>query len=209
MSTREVLLGEGDLERETFTAIDAQRADLSGREFYRCTFRNVNLHESLWRRARLEECVFEDCDLTRVVTAQMSLLGVTFRRCKLLGVDFSEASANPTFSFDACNLEYAVLLRVNLRKTRFIDCKLTESNFTECDLVDSDFSGSDLTGTIIEQCTLTRANLATASGVFLDPARNRVKDARISVDCAAGVAASFGMHVEGYGPVKKTRAAKR
>lgn len=209
MSSLEALLQASEIERETFTAFDAQRADLGGKELYRCTFRNVNFHEASWRRARLEECVFEDCDLTRMQVAQVSFLGVTFRRSKLLGVDFSEASSNPTFTFEACNLEYAAFQKVNLRKTHFIDCKLTESSFNECDLVDTDFSHSDLSGATIEQCLLTRANFTTAGGVFLDPTRNRVKDARIGVDGAAGVAMSFGMVVAGYGAPKKARSARR
>jgi uncharacterized protein YjbI with pentapeptide repeats len=141
--------------------------------------------------------------------AQVSFLGVTFRRSKLLGVDFSEASSNPTFTFEACNLEYATFQKVNLRKTYFIDCKLTESTFNECDLVDTDFSHSELSGATIDQCVLTRANFTTAGGVFIDPTRNRVKDARVGVDGAAGVAMSFGMVVAGYGTPKKARAAKR
>lgn len=198
MSTLERLLASADLANETFTDLDAQGVDLGGKELYRCTFRRCKLQESKWRRARLEDCVVEDCDLTRFDPAQLSLVGVVFRRSKLLGVDWTDASSNPDLAFEACNLEYATFRRVNLRKTRILDCDARSATFLDCDLVEADLSGTDLGGATFEASNLTKANLATARGAFLDPARNRVKDARVSIDTAVLLASSFGMRVAGH-----------
>jgi len=198
MSTLERLLAESDLENETFTGLDASGLDLGGKELYRCTFRGVKLQETRWRRSRLEDCVFEDCDLARFDPAQLSLVGVVLRRSKLLGVDWTDASANPDMTFEECSLEYATFRRTNLRKTRFLDCNASSASFVECDLVESDFSGTDLSGASFEASNLGKANLATARGAFLDPARNRVNDARIAAESAMLLATSFGMRVAGF-----------
>src|SRR5205814_6996891 len=66
MATPSKLTTEQILEDQTFDGLDLPQADLSGKEFSRCTFRQLKLQESRWKGARLEDCVFEDCDLTRM-----------------------------------------------------------------------------------------------------------------------------------------------
>src|SRR5213078_4174008 len=95
-----MLTTEQILEDQTFEGLDLPQADLSGKEFSRCTFRHLKLPESRWKGARLEDCVFEDCDLTRMDPSQMRALGVTFRRSKLMGADWTGVSKNPQLSFE-------------------------------------------------------------------------------------------------------------
>lgn len=197
MSTLERLRSEIDLEGETFIGLDAQGLDLGGKELYRCTFRGAKLIETTWRRTRLEDCVFEDCDLTRMDPAGLALSGVVLRRCKLLGVDFTDLGSNPDVRFEECNLEYAVFRRTNLRKLAFLDTNLRSATFVDCDVVEADLSGCDLAGATFEGSNLGKANLGTAKGAFVDPARNRIKDLRISVETAVLLAESLGMKVAG------------
>ncbi|HEY2733843.1 MAG TPA: pentapeptide repeat-containing protein, partial [Polyangiales bacterium] len=77
MSTLERLLAEDTFEDETFDALRAGEIELSGKELYRCTFRNAKLNETDWKRTRLEDCAFESCDLTRAKVAQLSLRSVS------------------------------------------------------------------------------------------------------------------------------------
>ena len=205
MSTLERLRSETDLEGETFTGLDAQGLDLGGKELYRCTFRGAKLIETRWRRTRLEDCVFEDCDLTRMDPAGLALSGVVLRRSKLLGVDFTDLSSNPDVRFEECNLEYAVFRRTNLRKLTIRDCNLRASSFVECDLVEADLSGCDLAGATFEGSNLGKSNLGTARGAFVDPARNKIKDLRVSVETAVLLAESLGMKVAGYEGKKMRR----
>ena len=204
MSTLETLRRETDLEDETFTGLDAQGLDLGGKELYRCTFRGAKLMETRWRRTRLEDCVFEDCDLTRMDPAGLALSGVVLRRSKLLGMDFTDLASNPDVRFEECNLEYAVFRRTNLRKLAILDTNLRAATFVECDLVEADLSGCDLAGATFEGSNLGKANLGTAKGAFVDPARNKIKGLRISVETAVLLAESLGMKVAGY-ETKKTR----
>lgn len=198
MSTLERLRSETDLENETFVGLDAQGLDLGGKELYRCTFRQVRLQETRWRRARLEDCVLEDSDLTRIDPAGLALSGVVFRRSKLLGVDFTDLGANPDLRFEECNLEYAVFRRTNLRKTKLLGSNLRGATFVDCDLVEADLSGSDLSGASFEQCRMRKADLGGAHGAYVDPTRNEIKDLRISVESAVLLAQALGLRVAGH-----------
>ncbi len=130
-----------------------------------------------------------------------------FVGCKLLGVHFAALSDHPELSFEGCDLRYAVFDGLSLRTTRFIDCQLPEASFNDADLVDADFSGCELNGTVFARCDLAGADFVTATGVFIDPAKNRAKDVLVSPEAAVQLARSLGMRVAGYdeprGVVKK------
>jgi fluoroquinolone resistance protein len=198
MSSLEELNRELSFQDANFSGLDLQNHDLSGKEFFNCTFKNTKLGESLWRRVLLEDCTFESCDLTRCKFAQTTLRDVTFLHSKLMGIDWSEVAKNPLFRFEQCDLRYASFVGTNLRKTVFRDCKVLEANFIECDLIESDFGGSDLSGANFEASDLTRATLRSAVGAFVNPAKNRVKGLRIDVESAALLALFHGMRVTGY-----------
>ena len=97
-----------------------------------------------------------------------------------------------------CNLQYASFVNVNLTRTRFTQCRLVEVNFVDSRLVESEFADTDLSGSRFEQCDARQADFSRAHGLFLDPTRNKVKDARISLAAAVTLAASFGMKVSGF-----------
>jgi fluoroquinolone resistance protein len=197
VTTLEHLLQESTFDDETFERVQLQ-GPLFDKELTTCTFRGLRGEASIWKGVRLEECVFEDCDLTRAQFPHTRFFGVTFRRCKLMGVDWSSVAPNPTVSFDGCDLRYASFVKVNLRKSSFRACKASEANFIDCQLGEADFDETDLTGANFDASDLSKANLATAKGAFLAPGKNRVKDARISVETAVLMAMSQGMKVLGY-----------
>jgi uncharacterized protein YjbI with pentapeptide repeats len=197
--TAQRLMAEEYFENETFDHLDLQGADLRGKEFYRCTFQSCHLQESRWSESKLEACVFQGCDLTRAQLANTGLRGVRFEGSKLMGIDWSAVSPNPELAFDECNLRYCSFVGLSLRKTVFARCTALELNFIDADLSDTDFTGTDLTGSNFRGCTLTRADLQGARGVFIDPsAHNRLKATRVPVETAVLVAQTLGMLVTGY-----------
>lgn len=198
MATIEQLRSGQVFEDELFTGLDLNGEDLSGKDFCRCVFRNVKAQGSTWKKARLEDCTFEDCDLTRFDPTQLTAAGIAFRRSKLMGVDWSALGRHPTLEFDDCDLRYASFVKIGLRKTSFRGCRLAEATFVDSDLVESDFGDADLTAASFQSCDLTKANLSTAKGAFINPAQNRVKGARISLEAAVTFAASFGLRVAGF-----------
>jgi uncharacterized protein YjbI with pentapeptide repeats len=183
----------------TFDGGDVQGVDLSGKEFLDCRFVHVKLQGCRFHEARFENCTFDDCDLTRAALRGARFVDARFVGCKLMGIDFTDVGRNPEVSFAGCDLRYASFVDNNLRKIAFCDCKVSESNFIGCDLKEANFAGADLAGANFENNDASKANFATASGLFLNPARNRVKDARISVESAVLLAMASGMRVAGYG----------
>ena len=192
------LLEEEAFENETFSGLDLQRAALAGKEFYRCVFENCLFQESSWKNSKLESCVFRGCDLTRAKLTSTALRGVKFEGSKLMGVDFSHVSPHPELNFTDCNLRYAALVKINLRKTEFLRCVAREANFLDADLTDADFSGTELTGSNFQGCTLWNTDFRRATGLFFEPARNRVKKTRVPVETAVLLAQSLGLLVDGY-----------
>lgn len=205
MSLLEKLTASAYFEEEELSDADLRGVDLSDKDFYRCTFRRLDLRDSLWRRTRLEDCVLEECDLTHMRAGELRAHGVKLLRCKVLGVEWASTSVDPQLSFEDCDLRYATFVRLHLRGAPFLRCNLTEASFLETDLTDADFSDSDLTGATFEGTTLLCADLSTARGAFIDPAKNKVKDVRLGVESAVLLAASFGMRVGG----PTGRAAKK
>lgn len=124
-------------------------------------------------------------------------------RTALLGLDqdigdFAELAQYPVVSFEDCNLKYVSFASAPLRKAAFKGCSLVEANFFEVDLTEASFENCQLAGARFESCDLRRARFHGAQDLFVDPAKNRVKDAEIPLETAILIATSFGMRVHGY-----------
>ncbi|MGK4003523.1 pentapeptide repeat-containing protein [Sorangium sp. So ce1036] len=198
MVTMDPFEGKDLFDGETFDGLTLERADLSDREFYHCVFRRSKLTESRWRRARLESCVFERCDLTQADPTMLSLRDVAFNSCKLTGINWTNIAKFPDMSFEDCDMRYSIMDSLAVRKTRFERCAITESAFAATDLVGSVFEECRFAGTRFEQCDLRNAQFPRSHDLFLDPARNNVKGARVPLETVLLLAASFGMHVLGF-----------
>ncbi|XXX54433.1 pentapeptide repeat-containing protein [Sorangium sp. So ce124] len=190
--------GKDSFDGETFDGLTLERADLSDRDFCGCVFRRSKLGESRWTRVRLENCVFESCDLTKADLTMLSLRGVAFNSCKLMGVDWTNIAKFPDVSFEDCDLRYVIMDSLALRKTRFERCAITESVFAATDLAGAVFEECRFAGTRFEDCDLRNAQFPRSQDLFIDPAKNNVKGARIPLEAAILLAASFGMHVLGF-----------
>jgi fluoroquinolone resistance protein len=189
------LFDRDSFDEELFHDADLKATALCNKEFYRCTFRNVNLSETRWDGTRFEECKFEDCDASRMQPARLSLRGVEFSDCKLMGIDWTQVASNPDVSFTRCNLRYSSFVEIALRKTKFDRCALLEANFIQVDLVEALFEQCEFAGCRFERCDLSRARFPGCVDLLLHPADNRVKGARIPFESAVLLARAFGMHV--------------
>jgi fluoroquinolone resistance protein len=178
-----------------FDGLDVADADLGGKVFANCTFRNMKLSQSRWERARLEDCVFEACDLTRLAPARMVLRGVAFKRCKMMGIDWSDLGGYPDLGFTDCNLSYCSFVSLRARKTPFVRCLLTEASFAGADLVEARFEDCQLGGARFERCDLRKASFAGSTELLLDPATNQIRGAAIPPEAALRLAASFGFTI--------------
>jgi fluoroquinolone resistance protein len=195
---RDRLLAEESFEDQTFEGIDVAGADLTDKEFIRCTFRSARMQETIWAGARLEDCLFQTCDLTRLQPKKLALRGVKFQGSKLMGIDWTAAAANPTVEFSDCSLRYCSFVTSNLRATPFRRCSLAEAAFSDVSLIQAVFDECDLTGARFEGCDLAGADFTRSQGVFFEPTKNRVKGARIPIETAALIALSLGLVVPGF-----------
>jgi fluoroquinolone resistance protein len=182
-------------EDRTFSDVALPQANLSEKDFARCTFRKVALVESVWARTRLEDCVFDGCDLMRIKPGKLALHGVEFVDCRLTGVDWTGVAPNPAVSFDGCNLQYSSFVKINLTGARFRRCRAIDVTFIEARLQRTGFDHTVLSGAMFDGCDLQEADFSQAIGFFADPAKNRVKRARINAATAALLAESFGFNV--------------
>jgi fluoroquinolone resistance protein len=196
MSSHNPFHNEDTFEDQVFSDLEISGADLADKDFVRCTFRKLQLHESRWQRGRLEDCVFESCDLLRMHPQKLALRGVAFTRCRLSGIDWTDIAPNPSVTFDECNLQYASFVKVNLTGAVFRKCRAIEVNFIEARMQDADFGLSDLSGTTFEGCDLRKADFRTCVGFFADPTKNRVKGARINALTASLLASALGFQVD-------------
>lgn len=178
-----------------FEGGDLSGADLGRKELTGCTFKGVRLAETRWRETRIEDCRFEDCDLSRMTPDGMSARDVVFAGCKLMGVDWSNLGAYPALTFERCDLRYASVVKVRLRKISFAACNLEEAQFIETELAEASFAECRLTGARFERCDLRKASFAGATGLMIAPAGNQVRGARIPVEAAIRLAESFGLKV--------------
>nr|WP_186001945.1 pentapeptide repeat-containing protein [Corallococcus sp. Z5C101001] len=189
---------EDSFENETFEGLDLQGIHLVDKEFYRCTFVNCELQQGRWKDTLLESCVFQGCNLTRANVIALRLRDVRFEGSKLMGIDWTGVASNPEVAFEDCGMPYSSFVGLSLHKTAFVRCVVREANFFDMDLTDADFTGADLAGSNFRGCTLTRTDFSGATGLLLDPARNKLKDTRIPSETAMSVVHALGMLVEGY-----------
>ena len=209
MDLLERLRTEAFLKDVSFDDLDLAGYRFAGKELFRCSFRRTKLNDSHWSQAHLEDCSFEDCDLSQMHPGDGGFVGVRFTRCKLQGVLFEKPSPATRLAFEECNLRYAAFVAAPLRRTALLRCRAQESSFLDLDLQEADFSGTDLTAATLTGCDLRGADLSSAEGVFVDPAKNRVRDLRVGVDAAVALAGSFGMRVAGFDEGPKAPVLKR
>ncbi|TKC94185.1 pentapeptide repeat-containing protein [Polyangium fumosum] len=77
-------------------------------------------------------------------------------------------------------------------------CAITESVFASMDFTDAVFEECRFAGTRFDGCDLRNARFPRSSDLFVDPAKNKVKGARVPLDTAILLATSFGMRVLGF-----------
>ncbi len=195
MTPLELITTGREFEGQSFDELDLKGATLEAKEFYRCTFSRSKLQEGKWRGVRFEECTFTDCDLSQLKPGDATIREVRFVSSKLMGVTWTRSAINPRFELEGCDLRYASFNGLNLKRTSFLRCRCLEASFTDCDLSEADFSGSDLSGAVFHNATLAKTDFTEARGVFLDPAKNRVRGVRISSEAAELLASSYGMQI--------------
>ena len=83
-----------------------------------------------------------------------------------------------------------------MKATKFKKCQLIETDFTEADLSGSHFDECDLRGAQFNGANLEKADLRHAVGFMIDPARTRLKKAKLRLQGLPGLLAGLDLSIE-------------
>ena len=165
-------------------------------EYFNCQFKEIDFSSFNFSGYKFLECEFNDCNLSLCNPNNAYFQQVHFSNCKMLGIHFDYV--NPfglEMSFKYCQLNHAIFYQLKLKGIIFNSCKLVESDFSECDLTASNFQNCDLTGAVFYQTNLERADFSTAVNYIIDPEKNKMKNAKFSVDGLPGLLTKFGIQI--------------
>lgn len=156
----EANLSEGVLNRTNFCEADLERADLHSAEIQQANFLFASLCGANFRHACLKDAQFENADLRCADFSGADLSGADFSHADLSYAVFSGATLfNANFSdavikdnnFDRANMEGAILTKLHLKKSSFIN-----TNFTGASLEHVEISPTtSMEGAIFNNCNLS------------------------------------------------------
>lgn len=164
-------------------------AEYDGCVFENCDFSKLDLSGSTFA-----DCVFTDCNFSMAASGKTSFRDVSFSGCKLIGFRFDQCNAM-LFSarFEHCQLDLCSFYRFKLRKQLFSGCSMREVDFSEADLSAAVFRNCDLSGAVFDNTILEKADLRETERFSIDPEKNNVRGAKISVSSAPALLQKYGL----------------
>lgn len=143
------------------------------------------------------DCIFNNCNLSNVTVINSTFRDAEFNECKMLGVDFNRCHEyGLSASFVDCQLSHSIFFKRILKKTVFRNCQIVEADFTECDLSEAVFDDCDLSGSTFDRTKLLKTDLRTARNYTIDPEKNLLKGARLSLSGLPGLLGKYGLQVD-------------
>lgn len=180
-----------------FDKTDFRSAPLAMGEYDGCRFAGCNFEEEHLSAIRFTDCEFEDCNLTNAQVNETALNEVSFLNCKLVGIHFYKCGGLLfSATFMGCQLNLASFYGMNLSNVTFKDCKLIEVDFTEANLSGLVLDACDLNRAIFSDTNLEKADFRTAFNFNIDPERNRLKQAKFSMQNVSGLLSKYGVVID-------------
>lgn len=166
-------------------------------EFEDCTFKQIDLSDSILSDYKFINCIFTGCNLSMAKVQNTAFRDVVFTDCKMLGLRFDTCN---TFGFSIqarnCQMDHTSFFEMNLRKTLFNNARFIGSDFSGSDLSHSVFDSCELTDAIFDNTNLSGADFTSAFGFVIDPAKNQLKKAKFSIQGLPGLLANSGILIE-------------
>lgn len=166
-------------------------SEISGFEFTKMDFTEVQLKSALFTDCKFVGCHFANCSLLNV-----TFRGVLFEDCNLMGTNWTEVRKNGNYSFSGCKLDYASFQGVDLRGSGFVGCVVRESDFAGANLSKVSFAGTVLAGTSFTNANIEKADFRGARDYFIDPKFTKIKDAHFSFPEVLVLIEALGAKVE-------------
>ncbi|WP_197428932.1 pentapeptide repeat-containing protein [Phnomibacter ginsenosidimutans] len=166
------------------------------REYEQCSFSGFAFSGYQLQGKQFSDCSFTDCDLSMANIEGTAFREVRFIRCKLVGLQFD--GCNP-FLFEiqpeGCQLQLAAFANMKLKQARFVQCHMHEVDFSNADLSKASFTDCDLAGAIFDNTNLEQADFRTAIHYAIDPAANRMKKAKFSINGLPGLLHKYQLDI--------------
>lgn len=173
---------------QTFENLDHCEERPFQKELTECTFINCAFNETDFSQILVVDSTFTDCDLSLANFKKARLQNVRFQNCKLMGVSFSSCNAfGFDVKFDECILDFASFTNLSMKGTPFKKCSLKGADFTGTDLSSALLIDCDLAETVFDQTNLQKADLRGSYHLAIDPTKNRITRAKLSLESLPGL----------------------
>lgn len=162
-----------------------------------CRFLRCDLSGAVLMGYQFTDCSFTECDLSNADLRGVVFNDTQFVGCKLLGLHFEDCYRVPFHvRFKDCNLTLASFGKMMLRKTQFEGCRMSETDLSGADLREAVFTGSDLDRAVFTGCNLEKADFRKALRFSIDPAVNRMRRAKFTLEGLPGLLSGYGLDIE-------------
>lgn len=185
------------VENQTFEKIDFSKIPLPKGDYENCTFIRCNFSHSDISNIRFSECLFDTCDMSLAKIVETEFRDARFIDSRLLGLQFETCSKFLcSVYFETCILDLASFRGLKIKNTIFKDSSLHEVNFIETDLTGSVFENCDLSRAVFEKTLLEKVDMRTAYDFLIDPNNNRIKKARFSIQGTPGLLYMYDIRID-------------
>ena len=183
--------------KENFQNIQCLQQDLRDKEYLNCVFRKCSFNDCDFSGSVFIDCQFLDCNLSNIKINNCSFQGVVFERCKLLGIRFSTIDTLLiAWIFKECVMMICDFGDLDIKESKFINCKMKEVDFINTNLAGTDFSGSGLLMCKFYNANLEKTNFVGAFDYCINPLDNKLKQAKFSYPEVLSLLAAFEIKVD-------------
>ena len=178
--------------------------DLTGAEYRRVGFVDVDLTEATGHGAVFEDCTFAGVRFNASVHTEAAFVGCRFTRCSFFDARF-ERSKLVGSTFDGCefdvlrveggNWSFVTLTSADLRSARITGTRMREADLGRANLAGATLRDCDLSGAFWEGADLSGADLRGSDLSSIDPLTVTLRGALVGIDQAVVVAEALGLDV--------------
>ena len=176
--------------------------DLSGQQFHRVEFLDLDLTEASGVGAVFEECVFRNAKLNASVHTDAAFLSCTFHRSNFFDVRFERCKMVGS-TFDDCawdiaqvqggNWSFVAMPRADLHSATFTGVRLHEADLTGVRAAGGTLRDCDLSGAWLHRADLSGCDLRGSDLAGIDPVTVNLERAIITLPQAVTIIEAMGL----------------
>lgn len=183
------------IESVKFNQLDPQKLK-DYEEYSSCKFIDCNFSKLVIYGLKFIDCEFINCDLSLLNFESTGLNNTKFTGCRIQGVEFGKCSKFLfSVEFGKCILNYSTFVKMEMKNTNFFSCVMKDVSFIDSDLTNSSFDDCDLDNATFDRVNLEKSDFTEAKNYYLDPDKNRIKNAKFSVPGVTALLAKYDIKI--------------